>query len=85
MSHISYFILFFPASHCFHILDVIQKSKGDLISVLKDEKEEFESALSKEKLHALQLKQELAEAEYRNSDLYKVTTLIGEVPLLLWN
>ncbi|KAK7284365.1 hypothetical protein RJT34_19110 [Clitoria ternatea] len=47
------------------------KSKGDLISVLKAEKEELESSLSKEKLHTLQLKQELGEAESRNSDLYK--------------
>ncbi|KAL2345678.1 hypothetical protein Fmac_006963 [Flemingia macrophylla] len=47
------------------------KSKGDIISVLKAEKEELESSLSKEKLHGLQLKQELAEAESRNSELYK--------------
>ncbi|ESW19030.1 hypothetical protein PHAVU_006G090700 [Phaseolus vulgaris] len=47
------------------------KSKGDVISVLKAEKEELESSLGKEKQHALQLKQELAEAESRNTDLYK--------------
>ncbi|KAK7344245.1 hypothetical protein VNO77_13632 [Canavalia gladiata] len=47
------------------------KLKGDLINVLKAEKEELESSLSKEKLHTLQLKQELAEAETRNSDLSK--------------
>ncbi|KAH1071511.1 hypothetical protein AAZX31_03G216400 [Glycine max] len=47
------------------------KSKGDLVSVLKAEKEELESSLSKEKQHALQLKQDLVEAESRNSDLYK--------------
>ncbi|KAJ1387421.1 Kelch-type beta propeller [Sesbania bispinosa] len=47
------------------------KLKGDLIAVLKAEKDELESSLSKEKLHALQLKQELAEAETRNSDLSK--------------
>ncbi|XP_004494607.1 acyl-CoA-binding domain-containing protein 4 isoform X2 [Cicer arietinum] len=47
------------------------KSKGDLLSVLKAEKEELESSLSKEKLHTLQLKQELADAESSNSDLYK--------------
>ncbi|KAK2419101.1 acyl-CoA-binding domain-containing protein [Trifolium repens] len=46
-------------------------SKGDLVSVLKAEREELESSLSKEKLHALQLKQELADAESSNSDLYK--------------
>ncbi|XP_019423007.1 PREDICTED: acyl-CoA-binding domain-containing protein 4-like isoform X3 [Lupinus angustifolius] len=47
------------------------KSKGDLISVLKAEREELESSLGKEKLQTLQLKQELGEAESRNSDLYK--------------
>ncbi|KAK7277946.1 hypothetical protein RJT34_22966 [Clitoria ternatea] len=47
------------------------KSKGDLVTVLKAEKEELESSLSKEKLQTLQLKQELAEAEARNSDLFK--------------
>jgi len=54
---------------------VIQKSKGDIISALKAEKEELESSLSKEKQHALQLKQELAESESRNTDLYKVNYL----------
>lgn len=68
----------FSYQSCFHILGIIQKSKGDLISVLKNEKEELESSLSKEKLHTLQLKQELGEAESRNSDLYKVTILILE-------
>ncbi|GAU11507.1 hypothetical protein TSUD_344970 [Trifolium subterraneum] len=47
------------------------KSKGDLVSALKAEREELESSLSKEKLHTLQLKQELADAESSNSDLYK--------------
>ncbi|RDX86126.1 Acyl-CoA-binding domain-containing protein 4 [Mucuna pruriens] len=47
------------------------KTKDDLITVLKAEKEELESSLHKEKLHTLQLKQELAEAETRNSDLCK--------------
>ncbi|RDX97553.1 Acyl-CoA-binding domain-containing protein 4 [Mucuna pruriens] len=47
------------------------KSKGDRISVLKAEKGELELSLSKEKQHALQLKQELAEAESQNSELYK--------------
>ncbi|MED6120144.1 acyl-CoA-binding domain-containing protein 4 [Stylosanthes scabra] len=46
------------------------KSKGDLIAVLKAEKHELESSLSKERLSALQLKQELADAETRNSELY---------------
>ncbi|RZB49403.1 Acyl-CoA-binding domain-containing protein 4 isoform D [Glycine soja] len=48
-----------------------EKSKGDIVSVLKAEKEELESSLVKEKHHALQLKQDLAEAESCNSDLYK--------------
>ncbi|OMP03319.1 Acyl-CoA-binding protein, ACBP [Corchorus olitorius] len=38
---------------------------------LKSEKEELEFSLNKEKLLTLQLKQELAEAETRNTDLYK--------------
>ncbi|XP_061348426.1 acyl-CoA-binding domain-containing protein 4-like isoform X3 [Gastrolobium bilobum] len=59
----------FEAGHEGKIWEI--KSKGDLISVLKAEKEELESSLSKEKLRTLQLKQELAEAESHNSDLYK--------------
>ncbi|CAL0300097.1 unnamed protein product [Lupinus luteus] len=47
------------------------KLKDDLITVLKAEKDELESSLSKEKLHALQLKQDLAEVEARNADLSK--------------
>ncbi|KAF7817911.1 acyl-CoA-binding domain-containing protein 4 [Senna tora] len=46
-------------------------SKSDIVSTLKVEKEELESSLSKEKLQTIQLKQELAEAESRNSELYK--------------
>ncbi|TXG65091.1 hypothetical protein EZV62_006366 [Acer yangbiense] len=53
-----------------------QKSKGGettehLIATLKSEKEELESSLSKEKLQSIQLKEELAEAETRNTELYK--------------
>ncbi|XVF31358.1 hypothetical protein REPUB_Repub16aG0138900 [Reevesia pubescens] len=52
------------------------KSKGEetserIIATLKAEKEELESSLNNEKLQSLQLKQELAEAETRNTDLYK--------------
>ncbi|GMI65357.1 acyl-CoA binding protein 4 [Hibiscus trionum] len=52
------------------------KSKGEdtnerIITTLKAEKEELESSLNKEKLHSLQLKEEIAEAETRNKDLYK--------------
>ncbi|XP_059437254.1 acyl-CoA-binding domain-containing protein 4 [Corylus avellana] len=47
------------------------KSKGELVATLKAEKEELESLLSKEKMHSLQLKQELSEAENRNNEVYK--------------
>ena len=58
----------------------MQKSKGAetsdrIIATLKAEKEELESSLNKEKLQSLQLKQELAEAETRTTDLYKVISL----------
>ena len=43
------------------------------ISVLKAEKEELESELNKEKSQSLELKQELIEAESKNTELYKVT------------
>ncbi|MBA0561505.1 hypothetical protein Golob_018324 [Gossypium lobatum] len=52
------------------------KSKGEetselTIATLKAEKEELESSLNKEKLQSLQLKEELTQAETRNTDLYK--------------
>ncbi|KAF5739863.1 putative acyl-CoA binding protein [Tripterygium wilfordii] len=52
------------------------KSNGEgtsehLMATLKAEKEELESLLSREKLQTLQLKQDLAEAETRNTDLCK--------------
>lgn len=43
-----------------------------LMATLKADKEELESSLSKEKLQSIQLKQDLTEAESRNTDLYKV-------------
>ncbi|KAI6684909.1 hypothetical protein NL676_030822 [Syzygium grande] len=46
-------------------------SAEHLLATLKAEKEELESSLSKEKLLSLQLKQEISEAETRNTDLYK--------------
>lgn len=57
----------------------MQKSKGEqsnihLVATLKAEKEELESLLSKEKMHSIQLKQELSEAENRNTEVYKVTS-----------
>ncbi|GAB4835811.1 acyl-CoA-binding domain-containing protein 4 [Ancistrocladus abbreviatus] len=48
-----------------------EESSERLIAALKTEKEELESALSREKVQTLQLKQELAEAETRNTDLYQ--------------
>ncbi|MBA0816848.1 hypothetical protein Gohar_001466 [Gossypium harknessii] len=53
-----------------------QKSKGGetsehILAMLKAEKEELESSFNNEKLLSLQLKQELADAEARNTDLYK--------------
>ncbi|PPR86723.1 hypothetical protein GOBAR_AA33963 [Gossypium barbadense] len=52
------------------------KSKGEetselIIATLKAEKEELESSLNKEKLQSLQLREELTQAETRNTDLYK--------------
>lgn len=57
----------------------MQKSKGQqsnisIVATLKAEKEELESSLSNEKMHSLQLKQELSEAENRNAELYKVSS-----------
>ncbi|KAA8545143.1 hypothetical protein F0562_019968 [Nyssa sinensis] len=48
-----------------------EETSEHLIATLKAEKEEVVSSLGKEKLRSLQLKQELAEAETRNTDLYK--------------
>lgn len=52
----------------------VEETSERLISALKAEKDELESSLSKEKLLTLQLKQELTDAETRNTDLYKVIT-----------
>ncbi|KAI8548001.1 hypothetical protein RHMOL_Rhmol07G0238300 [Rhododendron molle] len=46
-------------------------NEESLLSALKSEKEELELSLNKEKMVSLQLKQELTEAETRNTDLYK--------------
>ena len=84
--HILYLAHFISilTSHHFPILFfcILLKSKSDLIIVLKAEKEELKPSLHKDKLQTLQLKQELSEAETRNSDLCKVTTLIVEAPFL---
>lgn len=55
----------------------MQKPKGEetrerILAALKAEKEELESSVNEEKLQSLRLKQELTEAETRNTDLYKV-------------
>ena len=61
------------------ILNSMQKSRGEgtrehHLAALKAEREELLSSLSKEKLQTLHLKQELTDAETRNTDLYKVIT-----------
>lgn len=43
------------------------------IAALKSEKEELEAEIAKEKLQSLQLKQELVEAETRNTDITKAS------------
>lgn len=48
-----------------------EQSGDRLVATLKKEKEQLDSELNKEKLQNQQLKQELAEAETRNTDLYK--------------
>ncbi|KAG9443764.1 hypothetical protein H6P81_015104 [Aristolochia fimbriata] len=48
-----------------------EESGERLIATLKSEKEDLEAALTKEQMQTLQLKQELAEAETRNTDLTK--------------
>jgi len=52
----------------------VEETSERLLAALKAEKEDLESSLSKEKLQTLQLKQDLTDAEARNTDLYKVTT-----------
>ncbi|KAG7556688.1 Acyl-CoA-binding protein ACBP [Arabidopsis suecica] len=42
-----------------------------IITTLKSEKEEVEASLNKEKIQTLQLKEELAEIDTRNTELYK--------------
>ncbi|KAK9054803.1 hypothetical protein SSX86_025882 [Deinandra increscens subsp. villosa] len=52
------------------IIEVNEVSERS-IAALKAEKEDLESALNNEKSQSLQLKQELIEAETKNTDLYK--------------
>ncbi|XP_051130808.1 acyl-CoA-binding domain-containing protein 4-like isoform X1 [Andrographis paniculata] len=49
----------------------VEEMNKNLVAVLKAEKEELESSLANERMHAQQLRQELTEAETRNGDLYK--------------
>ncbi|KAK4796295.1 hypothetical protein SAY86_028621 [Trapa natans] len=49
----------------------VEEGSKYFLDKVKAEKEELESLLGKEKLMSLQLKQEMADAENRNSDLYK--------------
>ncbi|XP_024007647.1 acyl-CoA-binding domain-containing protein 5 isoform X2 [Eutrema salsugineum] len=49
----------------------IEGKSERIITTLKSEKEELEASLSKEKIQTLQLKEELAETETRNTELYK--------------
>lgn len=52
-------------------INQVEESSEQLIVALKAEKDELESSLSKEKLQTLQLKQDLVEAEARNTEIYK--------------
>ncbi|XP_010417784.1 PREDICTED: acyl-CoA-binding domain-containing protein 4 [Camelina sativa] len=49
----------------------VEGNNERIITTLKSEKEELEVSLNKEKMQTLQLRQELAEAESRNTELYK--------------
>ncbi|KAI3448602.1 hypothetical protein Pfo_005267 [Paulownia fortunei] len=49
----------------------VEETNERLLAALKAEKEELESSLTKEKMQTLKLKQELTDAETRNTDLYK--------------
>ncbi|KAL1211720.1 Acyl-CoA-binding domain-containing protein 4 [Cardamine amara subsp. amara] len=49
----------------------VEGNSEHIVATLKSEKEELEASLNKEKMQTLQLRQELADAESRNSDLYK--------------
>ncbi|KAK4739265.1 hypothetical protein R3W88_002962 [Solanum pinnatisectum] len=53
------------------MVNKVEETSERLLAALKAEKEDLESSLSKEKLQTLQLKQDLTDAEARNTDLYK--------------
>jgi hypothetical protein len=57
-----------------------QKNRNDeaneqLLAALKAEKEELEATLNREGLQTVQLKEEITEAEARNTELTKVSLL----------
>ncbi|KAF6142676.1 hypothetical protein GIB67_015162 [Kingdonia uniflora] len=52
-----------------------EESTERIIASLKSEKEDLEAVLTKEQLQSLQLKRELADANTRNTDLTKASTL----------
>jgi hypothetical protein len=49
----------------------VEGNSERIIATIKSEKEELEASLNKERMQTLQLRQELGEAELRNTDLYK--------------
>ncbi|WZZ41930.1 hypothetical protein YC2023_038189 [Brassica napus] len=49
----------------------VEGNSEHIIAILKSEKEELEASLNKEQMQTLQLRQELAEGESRNTDLNK--------------
>lgn len=53
----------------------VEQTNERLLAAVKAEKDEAELSLSKERMQTLKLKQELIEAQTRNTDLYKVTLL----------
>ncbi|KAG2245667.1 hypothetical protein Bca52824_085295 [Brassica carinata] len=50
----------------------VEVNSEHIFAILKSEKEELEASLNKEQMQTLQLRQELAEGESRNTDLNKV-------------
>lgn len=56
-------------------INKVEETSERLLIALKAEKEELEATVTKEKMQALQLKQELTDAESRNTELYKVPKL----------
>ncbi|KAM7481517.1 hypothetical protein LguiB_006100 [Lonicera macranthoides] len=52
-------------------INKVEEPSERLLIALKAEKEELEASVTKEKIQALQLKQELTDAESRNTELYK--------------